>query len=639
MKNRRLAAVGAAVTAAALALSACSGDSGNNNEDPDGEGLGDSSSSITFGWNQSFYEYNSDSQTGNATANAIVLYLMNSDFVYFDENLEIVPDTSFGTYEMVSEDPLTTTYTINDGVNWSDGTPVDAADMLLAWAASSGHLNTITDEEIETDEEGNVVNQDEVDANVYFNGTSAAISYIQPTPEISEDGQGITYVYDRPFADWEQANPGVGVPAHVVAMNALGIEDPMEAKQAFIDAVNNDDREALAAISKFWNEGFQFADSLPEDPNLYLSSGAYLLTEFVRDQYVILEANPEYTGDLAPKVERVTIRYNGDPMAALQSLENGEVDVIEPQATTDILAAAEALGDDFTVLTGDGATYEHVSLAQNNAGPFDAAAYGGDAATAQAVRRAFLLLFPRQEIVETVISPLNPEAEVRQSWTQVPGSPNYDTIVSTSGIEELYPADVPQESIDEATQLLADAGVETPIDVRIMTDALNSRRQNQLQLITDFYSQSGLFTIVDSSNADWGSLLSDTSTYDAAIFGWQSTGTGATNSDANFRTGAINNFYGFDNPEVNGLLDEVAVTTDVAEQGRLQGEIEALLMQDGFGLPIYQHPAIDVYRNTVTGISPIQLSPTVFWNFWEWETTGDTASEPTSEEMTEEETE
>ncbi|WP_420112531.1 ABC transporter family substrate-binding protein [Pseudactinotalea sp.] len=626
------------MTAAALALAACQPGDTDGDGNGDGEGLGDLSS-ITLNWNQSFYEYNGNSQTGNATANSIVLYLMNSGFNYFNENLEITPDESFGTYELVSDDPLTVEFTFNDGVNWSDGTPVDAADMLLGWAAASGHLNTITDDEIETDEDGNIVNEDEVYDNVYFNGTSALAAYVEPTPQISEDNKTITYVYDRPFADWELAFPSVGVPAHVVAMNALDIEDPAEAKQALIDAINNDDREALSEISRFWNEGFQFGDTLPDDPNLYLSNGAFLLTDFVRDQYVTLERNENYTGDLQPKVDRVTIRYNGDPMAALQALENGEVDVIEPQATTDILLAAEALGDDYTIITGEGATYEHVDMAQNNGGPFDPATYDDDAETARAVREAFLLLFPRQDIVDTLVTPLNPEAVVRQSFTQVPGSPLYDSVVTASGIEAAYPADVPQESVDRATQLIEEAGVTTPIDVRLLTDSLNTRRQDQLQLVTDAYSASGLFNIVDASDAEWGSLLEDTSVYDAAIFGWQSTNTSQTNSDANFRTDAINNFYGFSDDTVNGLLDEIAVTVDPAAQGDLQGQVEEILVQDAFGLPIYQHPAIDVHRNTVTGINPIQLSPTVFWNFWEWDTTGETAGEPTSEEMTEDDAE
>ena len=36
---------------------------------------------------------------------------------------------------------MTITYTINEGVTWSDGTPVDAADMLMTWAGQSGVFN------------------------------------------------------------------------------------------------------------------------------------------------------------------------------------------------------------------------------------------------------------------------------------------------------------------------------------------------------------------------------------------------------------------------------------------------------------------------------------------------------------------
>ena len=43
---------------------------------------------------------------------------------------------------MDSEDPLTVTYTVNDGVEWSDGEPVDASDLLLDWAVESGYFST-----------------------------------------------------------------------------------------------------------------------------------------------------------------------------------------------------------------------------------------------------------------------------------------------------------------------------------------------------------------------------------------------------------------------------------------------------------------------------------------------------------------
>src|SRR5699024_4861866 len=173
-------------------------------------------------------------------------------------------------------DPLQVKYTFADTAQWSDGTPVDAADLIMYWGAVSGNFNTIADEDVETDEEGNVV-EDSIADQVYFNGTSATVGLIEDFPEISDDGKSITFTYTKPFGDWD-VNLDVGVPAHVVAAQALGVEDPTEAKQALMDAFQNDDTEALVKISKFWNEGFQFSGALPEDESLYLSSGPYKLT-------------------------------------------------------------------------------------------------------------------------------------------------------------------------------------------------------------------------------------------------------------------------------------------------------------------------------------------------------------------------
>ncbi|HLV56226.1 MAG TPA: ABC transporter family substrate-binding protein [Actinotalea caeni] len=629
MKIRRLTAFVAGAAAAALAVSACTppdegGDTGTGGDD---SGI-QTDTAVTVGWNQPFYEYNTSSATGNATANANILYLIQESFNYYDPELNLVQNEDFGTYEVINEDPLTVEYTFADDNKWSDGTPVDAVDLLLQWGATSGHFNTIGDEEIEYDDEGNVTNQDEVDSNVYFNGTSATVGYIGDV-ELSEDNKTLTATYDVNYADWEVNLTGAAVPAHVVAMHALDIEDPAEAKQAIKDAFENEDTEALAAISKFWNEGFAFGDSLPEDKSLYLSNGAYELVEMVAGQYVTLQAREDFTGSHAASVERITVRYNEDPMQQVLALENGEIDVMAPQATADLVEALNGLGDGYTVLTGIDGTYEHVDLQFTNGGPFDPETYGGDEETALKVRQAFLKLIPRQEIVDKLIKPLNPEAEVRQSYNVVPGSPMYDGVVAANGQAEAFPL---ENDVAGAEALMEEAGVETPVDVRILFGASNARRQQEYAIMAEAFNQSGLFNLVDASSDDWGSMLdSATDQYDAALFGWQSTSTAVTAGNANYGTGQINNFYGYSNPEVDELQDQLSVETDPAEQERLLGEIEAHLVNDAFGVTIFQFPSVTAYRNTVTGIDPITISPTVFYGFWNWGTTGDTAEDPGEE--------
>jgi len=134
---KRISAAVALTAVGALAISGCAAGGGDNGDD---SGLIEGSS-ITAAWNQAFYSYNGQTSFGNATANNNITYLTLDGFNYYNNTPELVQNTSFGTYEMLSEDPLTIKYTVNEDVTWSDGTPVDAADLMLQWAALSraGH--------------------------------------------------------------------------------------------------------------------------------------------------------------------------------------------------------------------------------------------------------------------------------------------------------------------------------------------------------------------------------------------------------------------------------------------------------------------------------------------------------------------
>ena len=98
---------------------------------------------VNVAWESPLFETNTDSSNGNATQNANITYLTNETFNFYDPDLKLQKNEGFGTYEKTSDDPLTVKYTINDDANWSDGTPVTAADLLLGWAGTSGALNTI----------------------------------------------------------------------------------------------------------------------------------------------------------------------------------------------------------------------------------------------------------------------------------------------------------------------------------------------------------------------------------------------------------------------------------------------------------------------------------------------------------------
>lgn len=599
MKKRFLAA-GASVAAAAMVLTACTPPGGGNDEQSS------ENQTLTVGWNEAFRSMNTLTANGNAAANSILTYLMNDNFKYYDDNLEL-QDGTLGSVEKVSDDPLKVKYTFSDTAKWSDGTPVDAADLALTWAGQSTHFNTV---EANNNDDGTVKENDE--KTVYFDSSNVGSQLIKDFPEISEDGKEITLTYSKPFADWEMefglGSDGVGVPAHIVAKKALGEDDPAAGKQAILDALKNKDTAALSKISNTWNTGFDFT-SMPEDPDLLVHTGPYKMTAFEEGQYVTLELDENYAGPTKPKVNTVTVRYNGDPMAMVQAIENGEVDFTQPQATADVLEAAQGL-DGVKVEAGDGATYEHVDFTFDNNGPFDPAAYGGDEEKAKKVRQAFLKTVPRADIVEKIIKPLNPEAQVRDSFTQVPGAPMYDAITAGNGLKDYAEVDA-----EGAKKLLEEVGGEIK-PVRIMYDNTNARRQQEFQLMKESAEKAG-FTIEDVGDVNWGTRLGD-KTYDVALFGWQSEATGITESDANFRTGAQNNYGGYSNPETDKILDEILVAPE-DQQEKLVTDLESQLTEDAFGAPIFQFPELLIYNEKLKNASSTTVSPTLMWNYWEWE--------------------
>ena len=566
-------------------------------------------SSLSVAWNQPFYAYNTSTSDGNATANANIIYMTTSAFNYYDADTKLIKNTDFGTYEMVKEDPLTIKYTIKDGVKWSDGTDVDAADMLLSWAANISKFNNV---EPETDADGNITNQDAIDAGVYFDSAAVGggLDLVTETPEISDDNKSLTLVYSKPFVDWE-TNFTVGVSAHATYALAFPDEkaDPAAAKKAVIKALQDNDPKVLSPLSTAWSHGFDYVD-MPKDKNQYLSNGAYIISNLVKDEFITLKANPDFTWGPKPKYEKITIRFIPDALAQVQALDNGEVSIIAPQSTADILAALEDVGDTTVESTAD-ATYEHIDLTFNNGGPFDPVAYGGDAEKAKLVRQAFLMTIPRADIIEKLIKPLNPEAKVNDSQTLLPGFEGYDRMIEENGSAEYADVD-----IEGASALLAEAGVSTPVNVNFMYGLSNTRRQNEYQLIAASASQAG-FNVVDAGSDDWGSKIGD-GTYDAVLFGWQSTSTAVTASEATFASDGGNNLNGYASDKVDAAYDTLQGEYDAAKQLDLLIDVEKELWADAYGVTVFQFPGVTAWSKNVDGVVPAPLSPQFFWNYPEW---------------------
>ena len=547
---------------------------------------------ITVGWNDIVDTFNSSSAAGNNVANSLTTYLTSSGFNYYDNSPALVKNTEFGTYEVVSEDPLTVTYTVNDGVVWSDGTAIDGADLALAWATIFGKFK-------------------DADGVYMFSHAAPKDNVASKLPTIS--GSTITFEYDVQYVDWE-LQFGVGVSAHgTVQMAYPEITDAAAAKTALIDALMNNDSAWMAAVAEVWNNGYS-STSTPSNPLVTLSSGPYVLEELVEEQYATHVINPLYTWGPKPQYERVTIRQIADSTAAIQAVDNGEVQIASGQPTADVLALVQGLANaDYA--SGEEAAFEHVDLTVNNGGPFDPASYGGDAEKARKIRQAFLLSIPRGEIIEKLIKPLNPDARVRTAVQFIPGSNGYDQA-------EAFYADylgTDEENREKAKALVAEVGG-VKGDVGFWYPEGNVRRGQEFELIKLSADSVG-FTVVDESEPDWAFTelsFPDTNPHDATIFAWAATSLAVSGDDQYLTRGGPSNWTGYNNETVAGLLEELQVAVKTEDQLRIRLAIEAELAKDAYNITIFQFPGLTWWDKSVSGVSPNLLVPYFYWNFWNW---------------------
>jgi peptide/nickel transport system substrate-binding protein len=354
--------------------------------------------------------------------------------------------------------------------------------------------------------------------------------------------------------------------------------------------------ETLKAAADFWNTGFDMT-SLPDDPSLYLSSGAFIIESWEPTQSMTLVANENYQGDLKASVSELVIRFIGDSQAQVTALQNGEVDVISPQASGDTLTALQGI-DGVTINQGDELSYDHLDL--TFAGPL----------AEKNVREAFLKTIPRQQLVDTLIKPVNPEAEVLNSQLFIPAQSAYESTVANNGSDAYAEVD-----IEGAKALLAGA---TPT-IRLMYNINNPNRVASFEAIQASATEAG-FIIEDAGREDWSAQLGS-DIYDAVVFGWISPGVGNGTIPQIFSTGGGSNFNQYSNPEVDRLGKEIQVTTDPDAIDEMTAEVDGHLFADAYGLPLFQLPGMNAHNERVSGITYMGNQTGVVWNYWEWEVT------------------
>lgn len=149
----------------------------------------------------------------NLVENGTVAYLTGDGFNYYNDKAQLVWKTGFGKYELLKKSPLTVRTTINPGIVWSDGTAIDAYDLLLPWVTASGYF-------------------DNAAQSVYWDDVSkeSGMEKIKDFPKISSDGRSVTWTFSQFDSGWELFF-GIGKPVHALTQLAYPSDSNSAAKR------------------------------------------------------------------------------------------------------------------------------------------------------------------------------------------------------------------------------------------------------------------------------------------------------------------------------------------------------------------------------------------------------------------------
>lgn len=524
-----------------------------------------------------FLSYNGLQSNTYTTYNSAVADRMFSSFWYFGTDGSIIPNKDFGTYEKTSDDPLTVKYTISDDAKWSDGTPVTAGDFIFHWAANN---DTVKAEGSETP--------------LFDSISFEQGKYIPEAPEGEADGKEFTVTYPEPYADWEILI-STALPAHIVAKEAgMSFEE-------LVTAAKEKDVEALTPAAEFWNDGWDFSPGELPDASLVPSMGPYKFKDggWQAGQSITLEANPEYWGT-PPATKELVLRF-ADPKTHVQALQNGDLDVIEPQATVDTLQQLEGLGDDVNVQTGDQLTWEHVDYNRGEGSVF---------ADSPELREAFALCLPRQQIVDNLIKPIYADAQVMNLREVFPFQDKYQEVVDAA-----YPKEMDQPNIEKAKELVEKSGVSKPT-VRLGYQAGNQRRTETVALIKSSCDQAG-FDVQDANSPVFFKEVMPAGDYDAALYAWAGSGQKASGANI-YQSDGAQNQQSYNNPEVDAAWDKLATSLDENEQLEQVKTIEKLLWEDFQAIPLYAHPGLVGHKADVANVRDTAAQSGALWNVEQW---------------------
>ncbi len=511
--------------------------------------------------------------------------LTTEGFYSMDRSGQLKANTGFGNVKVNSNDPLTVTYEIALGRKWSDGQPIDSADLALSLMAA-------------TDLGG---------AHFYSRRAGNGLQYAT----VKTVGlRSLTLTFSKPVADWQTALTAA-IPAHVVAAAAFNGLSASAGKASVISALQGHDATKLAALAAAYRSVYDTRGP-GFNKSAFVSNGAYAIASVVSNQEVSLHAQTKYQGDFAPVTSTVNVRLFSDSMQALSEMNSGKVDIIGATESgllkySDLIGMVQSLSGTTKANTSmrNGATADMVLFNFGPGSAFADSAYGSKKTAAAKLRQAFMNLVPKARIVQNASS--STKVNASDSFIYPSNSDYYEASVGYNGSDGYLLQDV-----QKASTLVTESGVRAPIDVRVVFDSTNPRSVAEFKAISLRAASAGFNLIDSASNTPSQALVAGK--FDLFIGPRQLVGVAGASPSSLIND--KNTRYG--DALVTSLLNDYASASKPLDQAKILEKIDARLYASGYGVPLFQVPNLIIY---LAKFGSLQVSPfgdSATWGYWTW---------------------
>lgn len=525
----------AGVSAAALGLAACGGSKSGSTATS-----GSTAGSTAGGVNTAGFtvQYGSNPETLDPALNSAIdgantIITIFEPLLLINENNEVVGGQA-ESWE-TSEDGLTWTFTMRDGLKWSDGTDLNAKDFEYSFKrmvdpnTAAPYAETCL---------GMIDGFEEAAGFPDADGNPTA----EPNPDAlnvkaSDDGKTLTIVLSYPCSYFDK-------------MAAFATMSPVQ--QATVEANG---------------------DAWCTSPDTFVSNGPYMITDWTPSERIVLTKNPNYVGgwDSSKIVsDTITLLLLEDSSASYAAYNSGEAVLIKDVPTDEIPSLTKAEdGGDFYVDTILGTYYVSLNLQR-------------DAFKDAKVRKALSLAIDRDYVANTIMQGTYSAADSIVG----PGIVDESGYFHDNGNAPYISADY-EANLAEAKKLLEEAGY--PNGEGYPTIEYSTNDAGYHVPLAEYLQQAwgDLGITLTINKMEWSSFTPArrAGEYDVARNGWVMDYNDPSNMLDLFCSGNGNNDGKYANPDFDAAIDASRVA-DSAEHFAQLHKAEDILMEDMGCLPI-----------------------------------------------------